>query len=173
VIDRVGLRACFEYLGTQYDTIATTRLAFTGSYASNVFRRTSGSGTLFSLRDLGNIGMLDDLGASGFSNRVRNDANALLSQAAAQTTNQTVSGHGWNPSGSEITLSLNGVFAASAGPTGTATIDRAALGASAFAYTSLFTGEHQEFLFFSSNLSTPDRRALEQNQGAYYGVAIA
>lgn len=173
VIDTVGARPCLEYLGTQYNTIATTRRAFTGCYTSNVFRRTSGSGFLFSFRDLGNIGLIDDASTSGFGSRVRNDASALSSVTATQTTSQTVGGFGWNSTNSLVSVALNGVSSNAAGPSGTATIDRAALGASAFAYTSLFTGKHQEFIFFDSNLSTADRRNLEQNQGAYYGVSIA
>lgn len=173
VIDTIGARPCFEYLGTQYNTIATTRRAFTGCYSSCVFKRTSGSGNLFSYRDLGNVGIIDDFVTSGFGSRVRNDANVSGSVSVAQTTAQTVGGYGWDPTNSLVSLSLNGTRTTSAGPVGTCTIDRGALGASSFAYTNIFAGQAQEYIFFGSYLSTADRRTLEINQGVFYGVSVA
>lgn len=172
-IDFIGSRPAIKFLGAQYINIATGRTGFSGCYSSLVFRRNSGSGNSFSFRDLGAIGLIDDLGTSGFSTRVRNDANVLQQISGVQTTNQTVGGYNWDSPNATVNLSLNGVYTTAAGPTGTSTIDRAALGASAFAFNLFFTGDQQEYIFFGAPIDTTNRRALELSQGSYFGVTIA
>jgi hypothetical protein len=175
-IDTLNSKPNIEFLGVNYLTIATGNLVIYDAYVSVVFKRVSGnsgSGIMFSFRKLNNLGLFDDRADSGFGVRSRNDANSILNISTTQDTNQNVGGYGIDSANLLLKLSINGTITSGTAPSAPNTIERGALGCSAFTFgNTVFVGKIQEFFLFPSFLSTANRQTLERDQGSYYGITV-
>lgn len=174
VLDTLNGKPCVKFLGTQYMLINQGAQVISNSFTNVVIGRSSGVGLVFTSADATSLLATINTSMGGSGARVRNDALNVGNLTATVPLGQVIIGSGWDSTVPQMVFYANGALSISgAGPTAPCTTSLASLGATVVGGPTIISAaDYQELTFFTSFLSTPDRRALEQNQGAYYGVSI-
>lgn len=154
----------------------TSGAGLTGASVAAVFVRGNGFGQrqMFDWRSVASDNpLLDDSATGGFGFRMRNDATQLVGTPnIGGDSNPHVYSAIWNQS--TLDFRLEGGSSVTANISGVLTLDRLGIGSNGRTFgVNIFDGLIAELILFPSALSAADRRSIERNQGAHYGITVA